>query len=273
MGYQLETDLRECLNKKTMEVYLQPIFCVQELHVCGFEALARWSHPQLGIISPGDFIPIAEDTGMIVELGRQILTRACRAVAYWNRARGSRLTLSVNVSARQFSNPDLLPGILEILVQTGMDPHLLILEVTESVLVVGDSSVAQVLSEAQRHGLQISLDDFGTGYSSLSHLLNFPTDEIKIDCTFVQGLDRDGRRAELVRTVLHLGRSLNKRVIAEGVEKSEELAALRDMGCEYVQGYLFSKPFPAEELGTAPVGDLSQFLEAASTTYMEPSLA
>ncbi|MGI4826655.1 MAG: putative bifunctional diguanylate cyclase/phosphodiesterase [Janthinobacterium lividum] len=252
-GYVLEVELRECLEREQIGVYLQPIYSLQNNDVCGFEALARWSHSQLGMVPPSDFIPLAEETGMILELGRQVLTRACREVALWNTTWNTHLSVSVNVSARQFSDPDLLPSMLQILASAGMDPRLLHLEITESVLLVGEDTVAKVLTEAQRQGMEISLDDFGTGYSSLSHLLSFPTDEIKIDRSFVRGLHRDARRAELVRTVLHLGRSLKKRVVAEGVETQEELQALQDMGCKYVQGYLFSEPFPAEALADQPL--------------------
>ena len=145
--------------------------------------------------------------------------------------------------------------MLEILAGTGLDPRLLHLEITESVLLVGDSAVEKVLAEAQQHGMEISLDDFGTGYSSLSYLLSFPSDEIKIDRSFVRGVDQDVRRAELVRTVLQLSHSLNKRVVAEGVETQQELMALQAMGCRFVQGYLLGKPFPAETLAErTPLG-------------------
>jgi diguanylate cyclase (GGDEF)-like protein len=247
-GFLLEAELRECLHHEQIIAYLQPIFSLQNNDVFGFEALARWNHPQRGIISPREFIPLAEETGMIIRLGRQILTQACREVARWNAAWNTRLSLSVNISARQFSDPDLLASILEILACAGMDPELLHLEITESVLLVAEDTVAKVLMEAQQHGMDICLDDFGTGYSSLSHLLSFPTDEIKIDRSFVRRLHQDARRAEVVRTVLQLGRSLNKRVVAEGVETREELETLQEMGCRYVQGYLFGKPFPVQAL-------------------------
>ena len=247
-GYMLEAELRDCLEREQIGIYLQPIYSLEKNDVCGFEALARWSHPQLGMIPPSEFIPLAEETGMILELGRQVLARACRAVTLWNKTWNTHLWVSVNVSARQFSDADLISSLLQTLASTEMDPNLLHLEITESVLLVGEDAVAKVLLEAQRCGMEISLDDFGTGYSSLSHLLSFPTDEVKIDCSFVRGLHQDVRRAELVRTVLQLGRSLHKRVIAEGVETDEELQALQEMGCKYAQGELFAKSFPVENL-------------------------
>ncbi len=247
-GYMLEAELRECLEREEIGICLQPIYSLEKNDVCGFEALARWPHPRMGTIHPGEFIPLAEETGMIVELGRQVLARACRAVTLWNRTWNTHLSVSVNISARQFSDADLIPSLLQILAGAEMDPHLLHLEITESVLLVGEDAVAKVLIEAQRCGMQISLDDFGTGYSSLSHLLSFPTDEVKIDRSFVRGLHQDVRRAELVRTVIQLGRSLHKRVVAEGVETDEELQALQEMGCKYAQGDLFAKSFPVETL-------------------------
>jgi diguanylate cyclase (GGDEF)-like protein len=249
-GYMLEAELRDCLYCEQIGVYLQPIYSLQNKELAGFEALARWLHPRLGAVSPQEFIPLAEETGMIVELGRQVLTQACREIARWNATWDTRLSLSVNVSAQQFADPDLIPSFLAILANAHMDPQLLRLEITESVLLVAEDTVAKVLREAQLHGMEISLDDFGTGYSSLSHLLSFPTDEIKIDKSFVQGLHQDARRAELVRTVLQLGRSLNKRVVAEGVETSEELEALESMGCRYVQGYVLGRPFPVQDLSS-----------------------
>lgn len=249
----LEAELQDCLNREQIGVYLQPIYSLQDNDVCGFEALARWSHPRLELIAPSEFIPLAEETGMILDLGYQVLTRASQELVRWNVTWNTRLTLSVNVSARQFSDPNFLPSMLEILARTGMDPHLLHLEITESVLLVGEDTVANLLVEAQRQGMDISLDDFGTGYSSLSHVLSFPTDEIKIDRSFVHGLHQDPRRAELVRTVLQLGQFLHKRVVAEGVETQEELQALQELGCRYVQGYLFAKPFPVEDLASQPL--------------------
>lgn len=156
--------------------------------------------------------------------------------------------VSVNVSTLQLLDPELLPFVLEALARTGLDPHLMHLEITESVMLSDDKGVLTVLSEARRHGIHVSLDDFGTGYSSLSYLLRFPTDEIKIDRGFIRGMDKDPQRIALVRTVLQLGASLNKRVIAEGVETEQELEVLERMGCSYVQGYLLGKPSPADAL-------------------------
>lgn len=248
-SFRLENELRECLQKRKIELYLQPIYALSSAKISGFEALARWTHPVFGPIPPSTFIPLAEANGTILELGRQMLAGGIDAIARWNQERGVKAWVSVNVSALQLSDPELLPYVLELLARNGLDPHLLHLEITESVMLSDDKDRMAVLTEARRYGIQVSLDDFGTGYSSLSYLLNFATDEIKIDRGFIRGIDTDARRMELVRTVLHLGASLKKRVIAEGVENELELAMLKSLGSEYVQGYLLSKPMPADALG------------------------
>ena len=210
--------------------------------VQGFEALARWRHPQRGMISPGDFIPVAEDTGLIIELGRQVLLQACHQCRAWNQRFGTRLTISVNVSALQFARPGLLDQIKTTLRVTGLDPCLLKLEVTESVLLNGYHAAEEVLGGARAMGIGVCLDDFGTGYSSLSYLLRFPFDIVKIDRSFVRHLDSDHRRAEMVRMLIQMAAMLKKKIVAEGIESPAELARLRALGCEMVQGFLLSRP-------------------------------
>ena len=262
----LETDLRKALAEHAIQVQYQPIYAVPRAvtgsgpgtspgnavrnTLQGFEALARWRHPERGAVSPGEFIPVAEDTGLILELGRQVLRQACQQCHAWNQRFGVRLTVSVNVSARQFANPGLLHEITTIVRETQLDPRLLKLEITESVLLSGYQAVEKVLVGARALGIQISLDDFGTGYSSLSYLLRFPFDVVKIDRSFVHHLDRDRRRAEMVRMVIQLAATLKKKVVAEGVESPEELARLREFGCDMVQGYLLSKPLAPEAVET-----------------------
>ena len=243
---QLETDLRQALSCGELTSYYQPIVSLSKGTIVGFEALARWKHPLRGMVSPGDFIPIAEETGLIIELGRRALREACGQVERWNRVYGRDFTISVNVSARQFADPDLLGQIGTILEETGLSPSLLKLEITESVLLSGLQAVEAVLEGARSLGIEISLDDFGTGYSSLSYLLRLPFDVVKIDRSFVQALDQDPQRAEMVRMVVQLGRNLGKKVIAEGVERDEERRRLESMQCDLLQGFLFSKPLPAE---------------------------
>ncbi len=265
----LETDLRASLADHAIEVQYQPIFKLCSPGAAprdrqadergqaasaldraaagvdtieGFEALARWRHPLRGMVSPADFIPIAEDTGLIIELGKQVLHQACSQCQTWNRRFNTRLTVSVNVSGTQFAQPGLLQEIKSTLRATGLDPRLLKLEITESVLLSGYHAAKEVLSEARALGIDVCLDDFGTGYSSLSYLLRFPFDVVKIDRSFVRHLDSDHRRAEMVRMVLQLASTLNKQVVAEGIESPAELEHLRELGCGRVQGFLLSRP-------------------------------
>lgn len=243
---RLETDLREALAAGQLVVHYQPIYSLSRKALEGFEALVRWKHPERGLISPAEFIPIAEETGLILEVGKQVLGQAARQVKLWNERFGQRLTASVNVSARQFTDPELFNDIKHILAESGLPPSLLKLEITETVLLTGTQQVGETLAAARAMGIEVSLDDFLTGYSSLHYLLQYPCDVVKIDRSFVRAMDKDLRRAELVRTAVQLARNLEMKVIAEGVETEEELFALDDVGCDLIQGFLFSKPLPAE---------------------------
>jgi diguanylate cyclase (GGDEF)-like protein len=244
----LQQDLQHYLDQGDIQIAFQPIYSVTAKKIVGLEALARWSHPDRGEISPKIFIPIAEETGLIQNLSSLVLATACRQTAAWNKQWGCDLFVSVNISIRQFSSPALLPSILHTLESSGLAPRRLHLEITESALLLDDTIVERTLAEARNHGIGVSLDDFGTGYSSLSYLLNLPVDELKIDQSFIHDLEFDRRRVELVKTVLSLGRTLGKRVVAEGVETAEQLDILRSLGCENVQGYLISKPLPSSSL-------------------------
>lgn len=257
----LEQDLQHYITQDEIQVAFQPIYSVARKQIVGLEALARWSHPERGEISPKIFIAIAEETGLIQRLSSRVLAAACRQTATWNKLWGCDLFVSVNISIRQFSNPTLLPSILQTLEDCGLEPRRLHLEITESALLLDDAIVERMLAEARNRGIGVSLDDFGTGYSSLSYLLNLPVDELKIDQSFIHDLEFDRRRVELVKTVLSLGRTLGKRVVAEGVETREQLEILRNMGCEYVQGYLISKPLASSSVeGTL----LSQVFHAST---------
>lgn len=246
--WKLEAALRESVEQGDIDVAFQPILSVGGGEIAGFEALARWSHPAHGNVPPSEFIPLAEDTGLIIPLGTQVLEKACSQVARWNRSWGTRFSVSINVSPRQFGDPGLLDLLLATLDRTGLDPSLLRLEITETALLVHESMVKQVLLQARAHGIHISLDDFGTGYSSLSFLLSLPVDEVKVDRSFVSDMHLDPKRRELVRTVIQLGHSLGKRVVAEGVETEQELRELAAMGCECAQGWLISRPLLAAAL-------------------------
>lgn len=246
--WRLESDLRLTVERSEIEIAFQPILTIQGGTIDGFEALARWSHPTHGNIPPCEFIRLAEETGLILKLGAQVLEKACRQVASWNKAWETQYSVNVNVSPRQFAEADFVSQVLATLQRTGLSPQLLRLEITETVLLVHEDTVRGILSEARSHGIRISLDDFGTGYSSLSFLLNLPVDEVKVDRSFVSDMHRDPQRRELVRTVVQLGHSLGKRVVAEGVETEHELSELAAMGCECAQGWLISRPLSAKAM-------------------------
>ena len=243
---RVEAELRKALALNELAVYYQPIYSVSQRRPVGFEALCRWHHPERGLVSPAEFIPIAEETGLILELGKQVLRECCEQTKQWNERYSQNLYASVNVSARQFADPDLIEDIKTILEETGLAPTLLNLEITETVLLAGSDEVANALTAARKLGIKVSLDDFLTGYSSLLYLLRYQCDIVKIDRSFVQGMDMDPRRAELVRTVIQLATNLKMKVIAEGVESKEELLSLESMGCDLIQGFLFSRPLPAQ---------------------------
>jgi len=268
---ELETDLREALLKQSIEVEYQPIYDLHGLTILGFEALVRWRHPRKGIMHPAVFIPIAEDAGLIGELGRQVMRRACRQCHEWNLRFGVPLRMAVNVSARQFALPGFLDEIATILHISELHPSLLKLEITESVLLNGYQAAEEELSKARAMGMSICLDDFGTGYSSLSYLLHFPFDVIKIDRSFVRHLDMDERRAQVVRMVIELAAALNKKVIAEGVESVAELERLHEFGCDMVQGYLLSKPLLAHEVEVALTKVAALGIRAWSAKVEQPA--
>lgn len=240
---QLESDLRHAIEQNEFCVYYQPIICLQTGRLSGFEALVRWNHPRLGIISPGDFIPVAEETGLIVPIGQWVLNEACAHVRQWQLESPSHrsLSLSVNLSARQVAQPDLLERIKEALAASKLSPHCLKLEITESVVMENAEAAALMFKQLRSLGVQLSIDDFGTGYSSLSYLHRFPLNYLKIDRSFVMRLTTDNDNA-IVRTISTLARNLGMEVIAEGVETEEQYQQLKMLGCEYGQGFLFSRP-------------------------------
>lgn len=251
---RLEVDLRRALANNELTVHYQPIYSLAGCGIEGFEALARWPRPNQEPASPERFIPIAEETGLIVELGKDVLQQACQQVQRWNDLYGQNFTVNVNVSERQFASPQLLRDIKKILTKTGLPPALLKLETTEAVLLSRTEAVVRALRAAREFGIRISLDDFLTGYSSLSYLLEYPCDSVKIDVSFVHAMDKDPRRAELVRTVVQLAKKLKIDVIAEGVETEEERALLEEMHCDLMQGSLLSPPLSSSEVETLLAG-------------------
>lgn len=249
---QLETDLRNALKHGEFRNFYQPIVCLTSGRITGFEALLRWEHPTRGLVQPGDFIPVAEETGMIRELGWWNLEEACRQVSAWNAARSSNspLTMSVNLSVKQFAQTNLVKQIADLLSDLKLPPDILKLEITESAVMLDPASAVKVLQQIKSLGVQLSVDDFGTGYSSLSYLQHFPLDTLKIDRSFTKAMGSEGDNTEIVRTLLPMAKSLRLNVIAEGVETAEQLAILRKLQCEYAQGYYFSKPVNAKAAGT-----------------------
>ena len=240
----LELDLRKALLVSEFELYYQPLINLQSNQVCGFEALLRWHHPTRGLVSPGDFIPAAEDMGLIVPLGEWVLRNACARAASWP----AHIKVAVNLSPAQFKSKGLALAVTSALADSGLSPGRLELEITESVLLLESETTLQTLHQLRDLGVKISMDDFGTGYSSLSYLRSFPFDKIKIDQSFVRDLtDREDSIA-IVRAVSGLGRNLGMSTTAEGVETAAQLGQLRGEGCTEVQGYYFSQPTPAEEV-------------------------
>jgi diguanylate cyclase (GGDEF)-like protein len=244
----LENDLRRALERQQFRVYYQPIVVLKTGKICGFEALVRWQHPERGLISPEEFIPVAEETGLIVPLGQWVLEEACRQTREWQQqcAAHGTLTLSVNISGKQLSEDDLFLQTQQILQRTGFDPRCLKLEITESVVMDNPDLAITILNQLHDFGIELSIDDFGTGYSSLSYLHRFPVNNLKIDRSFISGMDLGDENLEIVRTITLLARNLGMKVVAEGIETTEQLAQLRALSCELGQGYLFSPPVDAE---------------------------
>ena len=244
---QWESDLRQAVAQNEFCVHYQPIVSLLTGRLAGFEALVRWQHPRLGLVLPADFIPVAEETGLIVPIGEWVLAEACKKVREWQLASPSHrsLSLSVNLSARQVAQPDLLERIKEALENSKLSPHCLKLEITETVVMENAEAAALMFKQLRSLGVQLSIDDFGTGYSSLSYLHRFPLNYLKIDRSFVTHLTTDNDNA-IVRTISTLARNLGMEVIAEGIETEEQYQQLRMLGCEYGQGFLFSQPVHSE---------------------------
>jgi len=248
---ELETDLRRALDRGEFLVHYQPIVSLESGRVEGFEALARWQHPIRGLVLPGEFIPTAEETGLIIPLGRWVLGEACRTLRDLCEGRPGtepQLSVSVNLSPRQFRHPNLVDEVRQALEETGLPARCLRLEITESTVMENAEPSMAMLAQLRALGVQLYLDDFGTGYSSLSYLPRFPIDTLKIDRSFVSGMVPGGENAEIVGAIVTLARNLGMGVIAEGVETAEQLAMLRGLRCGHVQGYYVSRPVAAESV-------------------------
>ncbi|HEV2544230.1 MAG TPA: EAL domain-containing protein [Methylobacterium sp.] len=240
----LELDLRAAFEAEVFDLHYQPIYDLSQERICGFEALLRWTHPTRGRVSPAEFVPLAEEIGLIVPLGEWVLRRACREAARWPEG----LKVAVNVSAAQFTSTALIGTVKEALAESGLPARRLELEITESVLLVNGSATVAILHGLRDLGVRIAMDDFGTGYSSLSYLRSFPFDKMKVDQSFTRDLTVEQGSGFIVRAVVSLASSLGMTTTAEGVETPEQLAWLREEGCDEVQGYLFSPPVPASAL-------------------------
>lgn len=245
---QIETDLRYALERQELILHYQPIVSLATGKIMGFETLLRWQHPEKGLIYPGDFIAIAEDTGLIVPIGQWILQEACRQLRTWQKkfASASSLHVSVNLSSRQIKQFDFVDKLTQILADTGLNGENLRLELTESMLVDRGEMTLELLDRIKKQKVQLSIDDFGTGYSSLSYLHRFPVDTLKIDRSFISLIDDRGNNCEIVKTIITLAHSLGMKAIAEGVETIAQLNFLANLGCEAAQGYFFSKPLSSE---------------------------
>ena len=268
----LETDLRAALDRGELELHYQPVVDLSSRTIVGAEALIRWRHPERGLVSPADFIPLAESTGLIIPIGRWVLSEACRQAAEWQRvaSNGRRdgraprepFKIGVNISAWQVQHPTMVESVREALRESGLHPSMLMLEITESVMLRDTNVTLSRLRELKALGLSLAVDDFGTGYSSLSYLQRFPIDVLKIDKAFVDPLGASGDMASLTRAIVALGDALGLQMVAEGIERSEQVEGLRFLGCPIGQGFLFSRPLPA--------GDFSEMLEKAVGVSAQP---
>lgn len=242
----LENSLRRALERNEFEVYYQPKVDVHTQQIVGAEALLRWRHPEMGLVSPVRFIPLAEETGLILQIGAWALRDVCRQARAWQNAGLPLISVAVNLSARQFHDVELPDIIANALATSGLTPNFLELEITESMIMQGRDQATQILQRFRDLGTHVSIDDFGTGYSSLSYLKRFPIDALKIDRSFVNDLPHDTDDAAITQAIIAMAHSLKLQVVAEGVETVEQLEFLRELGCDQIQGYLFSKPVPAE---------------------------
>ena len=245
----MERSLRRTIDRQAFVLHYQPVIELETGRIAAFEALIRWPHETRGLIPPTEFIPLAEETGLILPIGRWALREACRQLRRWQGAdeRLAKLGIGVNLSARQFSDEGLVGQVADVLAETGLPPACLKLEITESILMVNAQVALARLNPLRAMGVRISMDDFGTGYSSLSYLQRFPIDTLKIDQSFIGAMTHTIEGAEIVRAILNLGKALHLEVIAEGSDSAEQVAMLRAMGCPLTQGYFFSPPLPEHE--------------------------
>jgi EAL domain-containing protein (putative c-di-GMP-specific phosphodiesterase class I) len=243
----LENQLRKALDREELLLHFQPKIDITNGQICGAEALLRWQHPQLGMVSPAQFIPLAEEAGLIDSLGEWALHVACKESKAWEQARLGSLPIAVNASSLQFRQRRFLQVIRRALENSGLDPQYLVLELTESTFMENIRDNIEMLHAIKEMSLRLSIDDFGTGYSSLSYLKRFPLDELKVDRSFVADIPADTDSVAIVSAIIAMAHSLGLHVVAEGVETERQLAFLREKGCDAYQGYFYSRPVPSEE--------------------------
>lgn len=243
----LENDLRKAVERNELVLYYQPQIDIRSGNIISMEALLRWQHPERGLISPMEFIPLAEETGLIVPIGAWVLQAACVQTKAWHDAGHTMLSVAVNLSGRQFRENGLIQMVEQVLNDSGLDPEHLELEITESIIMQNAESTINTLNDLKAMGVKLSIDDFGTGYSSLSYLKRFPIDTLKIDRSFVRDITNEEEDEAITKAIIVMAQSLKLSVVAEGVETEQQLAILRKQGCPITQGYLFSKPIPAEQ--------------------------
>ena len=245
---KMETELRRALDRDELRLHYQPQVDLRSARIVGLEALVRWEHPERGLVPPGSFIPIAEETGLILPIGRWVLETACRQASIWRADSeiGIDLVMAVNLSPRQFRHPRLVQDVGQVLAESGLDASGLEVEITEGTAMGDADATVKTLEHLKSIGIRLAIDDFGTGYSSLGYLKRFPIDVLKVDRSFVAGLPANRGDAAIVRAVVGLTRALGLKAVAEGVETPEQLAELRGLGCDQGQGYLFGRPTPTE---------------------------
>jgi EAL domain-containing protein (putative c-di-GMP-specific phosphodiesterase class I) len=252
---ELEADMRRAIDREEFVVHYQPIVLLHTGEITGVEALVRWQHPRKGMIGPPLFIPIAEETGLIVPLGRWVVRDACRQAQRWQAMRGVPLTLTVNISGYQLQGESVVDDVRGALADSGLDPRQLVLEITESVLMQHNEILLERLRALKAIGVRLAIDDFGTGYSSLGYLQRFPIDILKIDKSFVDNVGMTGGEPALARAVIALGETLRLQTIAEGIEQRRQLNGLQELGCEMGQGYYFARPVAASAIDAILAGE------------------
>ncbi|HEX9012951.1 MAG TPA: GGDEF domain-containing phosphodiesterase, partial [Anaerolineaceae bacterium] len=241
---QIENELRRALENNEFALYYQPIQALQSSRLVGFEALIRWNHPSRGLLLPAEFMQVAEESGIILPIGRWVLHEACAQTRAWQARYPAEppITININISGRQFAQPNFVGQVEEVLQETGLNPASLKLEITEGVLIDNPVVAGQAFSRLNDLGVQLQVDDFGTGYSALSYLQRFPIQTIKIDRTFIEEMSSAGKQSGLVQTIIFMARDLGMEATAEGIETEQQLQALQELGCSYGQGFLFSRP-------------------------------